>query len=202
LSARQKEIVAAAIGIIAREGVPALTTRSLAEALDVTEPALYRHFRNKTDILLAILATFRASQAALHAQVGEKPEPALRKVEAILGGVFRGFAAQPAMVSVVLAEGLFQNDRRLARAVLGIMDDRKDRLASLIAAGREAGEIRADADPEATALLVMGAMRLLATRWRLSGLAFDLEAEGRNLMKAVRRMLTTEKNNPRKGETR
>lgn len=199
LSGRQREIVAAAIGIIAKDGVSALTTRSLAEALGVTEPALYRHFRDKTDILLAILASFRATQASLHARIEAGSASPLGKVEALVGGVFRGFAAQPAMVSVILAEGLFQHEPRLARAVLDIMDDRKANLASLLATGRSLGEIRPEADPEMAALLVMGGMRLLATRWRLSGLAFDLEAEGRNLLKAVRRMLAAEKDTHRKG---
>lgn len=202
LSGRQSEIVAAAIGIIAKQGVPALTTRSLAKALGVTEPALYRHFRDKTDILLAILDRFRASQASLHAQVEAGAASPLRKVEALVGGVFRGFAAQPAMVSVILAEGLFQDDPRLARAILAIMDDRKARLTSLLAAGRESGEIRPGVDPEMAALLVMGGMRLLATRWRLSGLAFDLEAEGRDMLKAVRRMLAAERDTDRIGGRR
>lgn len=202
LSGRQREIVDAAIGIIAKQGVPALTTRSLAEALDVTEPALYRHFRDKADILLAILARFRASQASLHALVEAGNASPLRKVEALVGGVFRGFAAQPAMVSVILAEGLFQNDPRLARAILAIMDDRRIRLTSLLAAGRDSGEIRADVDPEMAALLVMGGMRLIATRWRLAGLAFDLEAEGRDLLKALRRMLAAERDTDRKGGRR
>jgi TetR/AcrR family fatty acid metabolism transcriptional regulator len=199
LSGRQRAIISAAIGIIAKNGVTALTTRSLAEALGVTEPALYRHFRDKTDILLAILASFRASQATLHAEVEARFDSPLRKVEFLVGGVFRGFAAQPAMVSVILAEGQFQDDPRLARAVLGIMEDRKDRLTALLAAGRRSGEIRTDADPEMAAMLLMGGMRLLATRWRLSGLAFDLEAKGRELLKAVRRMLAAERTTNRQG---
>ncbi|RMG64377.1 MAG: TetR/AcrR family transcriptional regulator [Calditrichaeota bacterium] len=52
---RQAEIKRAILEIISTQGLPALTTRQLARRVGVSEGALFRHFRNKRDMLLGIL---------------------------------------------------------------------------------------------------------------------------------------------------
>jgi len=44
-------VLAHALGIVNREGVESLTFRRLADALDVTPMAIYRHVENKRDLL-------------------------------------------------------------------------------------------------------------------------------------------------------
>ncbi|MBQ9771473.1 MAG: helix-turn-helix transcriptional regulator, partial [Lentisphaeria bacterium] len=39
-------------------GIQALTTKSLAEYIGISEPALYRHFKNKSEIIRAMLMQF------------------------------------------------------------------------------------------------------------------------------------------------
>ncbi|MFW6247831.1 MAG: TetR family transcriptional regulator [bacterium] len=53
LTDRQHQIVDHAIEMIGEGGLSGLTMRRLSERLGVTEPALYRHFENKTAMLAA-----------------------------------------------------------------------------------------------------------------------------------------------------
>ena len=39
------------------------------------------------------------------------------------------------------------------------------------------------------ALILMGALRLMVTKWRLSGFSFDLEKEGTDLWNALRKII-------------
>lgn len=189
LSDRQREIIEAAIHLISKGGIQELTTKNLAARLKLSEPALYRHFKNKRDILLAILKFFQGNQKAMYARAAGAGDPPLRTLERMVGEVFRGFAAKPAMVTVIFAEGMFQNDSRLSSVLFAIMDERRDQFAALIGEGQAAGEIRRDIPKEQLAMLVMGAMRLLVTRWRLSGFGFDLAGEGDKLLGALRKLL-------------
>jgi AcrR family transcriptional regulator len=186
---RRREIVEASIRLIAKGGIQALTTRNLAERLGVTEPALYRHFKSKRDILLGILEFFKEGQLAMHARLSGTADSPLAALDGMIGEVFRNFARNPAMVTVILAEGMFQNDRRLSKMIFSIMEDRREGFSRIIEAGQGRGEIRGDIGPDELALLAMGAMRLLVTRWRLSGFAFDLEAEGARCRSAIRAIL-------------
>jgi len=49
--ARKEQILEAALGIIHRKGIRSLTLREIADAVDVSEAALFRHFRGKEDIV-------------------------------------------------------------------------------------------------------------------------------------------------------
>ncbi len=189
LSGRQREIVEASIHLISKGGIQELTIKNLAAKLELSEPALYRHFESKQDILLAILGFFKENQKAMYARVtAERPSP-LKAVESMMRESFQNFSAKPAMVTVIFAEGMFQNDTRLSKVVYSIMDDRREQFASLIGEGQAKGEIRKDIDKEQLALIVMGSMRLIITRWRLSRFAFDLVEEGETYLGALRKLL-------------
>ena len=54
----RKKVVAEARALVNEEGLDALTTRRLGERLGVKGPALYRHFRNKQELINALAETF------------------------------------------------------------------------------------------------------------------------------------------------
>ena len=55
---RQEEIILKSMEIIAREGIAALTIKNISGKVGVSEAALYRHFKNKDEILLSIFDLF------------------------------------------------------------------------------------------------------------------------------------------------
>ena len=58
LTRRQQEIVRTALELIAAGGIRNLTIRNLADRLGLTEPAIYRHFRNKAEIVRTLIGEF------------------------------------------------------------------------------------------------------------------------------------------------
>jgi AcrR family transcriptional regulator len=83
-------IVEAALGIVDRRGVDALSMRRLARALDVAPMSLYRHVRDKQE-LLALLAE------AVAERLPHKPSPDgwRATIVDVLSGVRRLLAAHP-----------------------------------------------------------------------------------------------------------
>jgi AcrR family transcriptional regulator len=55
-SERAGQIVAAARSLLERDGAEALTMRALADALGMQAPSLYKHFRNKAAVELAMIS--------------------------------------------------------------------------------------------------------------------------------------------------
>ena len=53
-TARRKEILTAAIGIVSAEGCDALTMRRVAEELGMRAPSLYKHLRDKDELIAAL----------------------------------------------------------------------------------------------------------------------------------------------------
>ena len=54
-SKRQQEIIESAGKLLMEKGIKGLTTKNLAQEMEFSESALYRHFKNKEDIILCIL---------------------------------------------------------------------------------------------------------------------------------------------------
>ena len=60
---RQTEIINVSIDIIAERGIQNLTIKNISKSIGISEPAIYRHFDTKMDILLAILSYFKQTNS-------------------------------------------------------------------------------------------------------------------------------------------
>ena len=58
LSTRQKQIIEESINVIHTEGIQGFTIKNLSKAIELSEAAIYRHFKSKTEILCALLDSF------------------------------------------------------------------------------------------------------------------------------------------------
>jgi len=189
LTARGEEIVSVAIKLLSEGGIAALTIKNLADSVGVTEPALYRHFDSKLDILVAILDRLEANMNRLFEQSMNRDQAVLDQIQTVYERVFGSFAAQPALASVVFAEEIFRHDPRLSERVARTMDTVEGHILTLLRSNKGRAACRRDVPAKDLARIIMGSSRFLVTRWRLSGYSFDLEKEGAALWKSLRLMI-------------
>ncbi len=184
LTGRQQEILTAALKLLADGGMQNLTIRNLAEKLNITEPAIYRHFRNKSEIIRTLIGEFDRG-------VPELP-PELTGFEAVARFVRNRFgqvAAQPPLAKVLFAEELFMEDPQFAQLLLEMMHRHREKLGEHFRKAQRSGEIRQDIPEEMLFRLVFGPVRLLVKQWGLSGGAFDLRRKGEALIDVLRKLL-------------
>ncbi|MDZ7859190.1 MAG: TetR/AcrR family transcriptional regulator [Candidatus Krumholzibacteriota bacterium] len=187
---RQQEIINAAIKLISEKGIQQLTIKNLSGEIGIAEGGIYRHFKSKIDILLAILVSFENRIGAVAKKLESTDNSdALTKLETTFDEAFKNFKANPVLAAVIFSEEIFQNDKRLSNKVFGIMKQNQETIQSIIKSGQQSQCIRSDISNIQLALIIMGALRLMVTQWRLSGFAFDLESEGRQLWSSIRRIL-------------
>lgn len=188
---RQKDIMKAALAVIASEGVEHLTVRRIAKRLSITDAALYKHFEGKTGILAAVVEEFRVdSLKALDAAAkGASP---LDKVRLFFMDRAAYFAAKPEMVPLLFPESMVGGNRRLFKAVLSAMDEHKKVIVKIIAEGQSNGEIDA-VSPEHLFIIIMGTFRLMLTRWQYSGHGFPLMEEAHALWASLASLITDNK---------
>jgi TetR/AcrR family fatty acid metabolism transcriptional regulator len=187
-SKRQSEIIEHSIELIAGGGIQSLTIKNLASCLGVTEPAIYRHFANKFEIVQAMIASF--DELAEHEiSSADREKSGLAGVIAFIESRFRLVAAKPALAQVMFAEEIFMNDAELSAQMLAMMHKHMGRLRSMLVEAQETGEVRADIAVDSMLRLIMGPVRLLIKQWGMSGYAFDLENKGQELVDALRKTL-------------
>ena len=191
LSQRQIEIVEAATKLIGEKGIQNLTTKNLASEMGFTEPALYRHFKGKTEILQSILGYYKVKLKNGLQSVLDSRLTGLEKLEGMMKFQFNHFSKNPAVIMVIFAETSFQYNDLLSNMVTEILVQKQKFVAQIIHTGQEEGNIRNDIEAHQLATMVMGSMRFTVLRWRLSKFNFDLIKEGVALWESTEKLIKT-----------
>lgn len=185
MTPRQSEILSESIKLIANKGIQGFTIKNLANAIGITEPAIYRHFKNKQEILVELLSLFKENKESFMSNVQANSITPIEDLKTMFENRFRFFANNPAIASVIFSEELFRNDPLLSKMVFEIMKENQKIILQIISAGQKSSDIKPNVAAEQLAFIITGAIRLIVTKWRLSEYSFDLEKEGKKLWKSI-----------------
>ncbi len=189
LKPRQQQIVDVAIKLIAEGGIQQLTMNNIARQIGISEPAIYRHFTNKKEILLTILAQFKRHSEfhANHARFFGTSGIVL--LEAIFFEYINQCIKSPELASVVFAEEAFKGEADVLEEMLSIMTLVHDTITKVVERAQERGELRHDIPGRHMAFTFLGSLRLLVKHWAMSGHAFELREEGMSLWNSWKTLL-------------
>jgi TetR/AcrR family fatty acid metabolism transcriptional regulator len=190
LTDRQNEIVDVSIDIIAKKGIQNLTIKNLSKKIGFSEPAIYRHFESKIEILLAILSRFESQIHKNKIIVNSDVGSSMKQLNLIFKYHFNNFSKNPALASVIFAEEIFQDDKRLSKKIYSIMDFNFQLILSIIKKGQESKDIRSDIEAEQLVLIIMGSLRLIIKKWTLSNYSFHLKKNGEKLWESINTLLS------------
>ncbi len=183
LTNRQNEIIDTALRLTAEGGIQELTIKNIAGQLGITEPAIYRHFRNKSEIVKAMIRKFDEGVSP------ETDRKGLEGIDTFIRSRIRQVMDNPSLARVMFAEELFLDDPEYSELLLNLMHWHRSKLHQFFQEAQEFGEIRRDIDADLLFRLVFGPVRLLIKQWGMSNQAFDLQAEGEELLSALRKIL-------------
>lgn len=186
---RQREIIAAALALVTDQGLEALTIKNIAARVGFSDAAVYRHFKNKAQILSTIIDLFASSSAQLLAAINACECSSLDKVKLFFLDRCRVFSGDRVLATVMFAENLFQNDPALAAKIHQVLHRHRDLLLKTIRGGQRQGAIR-PLPAEHIFTMVMGSLRLLVLQWRSGGYEFDLLRAGEKLWLSLQTILS------------
>lgn len=187
---RQIEIMEAATKRIDQFGIQELTIKNLAADLHLSEAALYRHFKSKNEILLGLLTYFilemKERLSLIIENEKESPSELLRQ---LFESQLSTFVKKPAIVSVIFSEGIFQFNKELSEKVSSMMAVMQENIKGLIVRGQNDGLYSKLMGPETLTTIIMGSMRMVVLKWKLSGNKSDLVNDGKSVLNGLLKML-------------
>jgi len=186
---RQTEILLAATQLIGEKGIQNLTTKNLAERMSFSEPALYRHFKNKNDILISVLLFYKGLLKKGLSEIIQSNNHSFNKIGQMIDFQFNHFSKNPAIIMVIFAETSFQYNHDLSKTVYGILTQKKTLVEQIISEGQLKDEIRKDISPSQLTNLIMGSMRFTVLKWRLENYTSDIKSEGKELLNTLNKLL-------------
>lgn len=189
LSIRQQEIIDSALKIISEKGMENFTIKKLAHARGVSEPALYRHFESKQNIMILIISQYRNSIFHLFDKLIESEISPSKKIESFYVELIKSFLEKPALSSIIFSEELIRHDKDLSHEVYAIIRMMHSRIEKILKICRKNRELKTDIPCGDLAWIIMGTMRMVITRWRIEEYAYNPMKEGKIMLKSLRKMI-------------
>lgn len=186
-SKRQQEIIESAGKLLMEKGIKGLTTKNLAQEMEFSESALYRHFKNKEDIIL-LLIRFLSENINLRFETILKAENnAEEKFLALFLSQFQFFKKNPHFIVIVLSDGLMDNSEDIKKSIKKLIETNFAALKKIMTDGQESKLFNQEMEADSLVHFAMGTFRLQMLQWKLSNFSFDIEAQG---MKTMTNLLT------------
>ena len=184
---RQKTIIDEALNIIHESGYEALSIRELATRVKISEPAIYRHFLNKEDIILGILTRISDFDQKLIKSINKK-NTGLEKLNEFITFHFSFLEKNKQMTSVIFAEDIFTQSDILKEKLLKILKHRKKLIIDIIESAKSDNKIK---EVESTELskIIIGTIRMSVLEWKLSNFSYSLIESGNKIIKTIEKMI-------------
>ncbi|MBI5189781.1 MAG: TetR/AcrR family transcriptional regulator [Nitrospirae bacterium] len=190
---RQAEIAGMAIDIIGEMGVSGLTTARLAERLSMSEPNLYRHFRDKEAILSAVIDELGALLMDSAGRIAGEDLPPDEKLRLIMENHMEVVEKRAGLPRLVFSEDMHVRYPALRDKLTGRIGGYLLTIEKVIGEGIEDGTFRMETSPKETARTYLGMVQFAAMRWSLCGFSFSLKDEGGRLWANFHRMIRDER---------
>lgn len=191
ITQRQLEIIEAAGHLITEDGYAKLTTKRLAERMQFSEAALYRHFASKEAILVGMIEHLTTSVQERMMEVAEREEMPESRLRAIFDSHFSYFKAHPEYLMAIFATNFMEPSVASDKAIKELMEVMRQHLCTVIGEGQKRGDFTKAISADILVHIVMGTFRLHMLQWRMSGRGFDISLKGRSLMDAVIKLIGT-----------
>jgi TetR/AcrR family transcriptional regulator, fatty acid metabolism regulator protein len=177
-SKRQQEIIESAGKLLMEKGIKGLTTKNLAQEMEFSESALYRHFKNKEDIIL-LLIRFLSENINLRFETILKAENnAEEKFLALFLSQFQFFKKNPHFIVIVLSDGLMDNSEDIKKSIKKLIETNFVALKKIMTDGQESKLFNQEMEADSLVHFAMGTFRLQMLQWKLSNFNFDIEIKG------------------------
>jgi len=159
---RRHQILQTLAQMLEDPAVEKVTTAALAARLEVSEAALYRHFRGKAQMFEGLIEFIEQTVFALINKITSEEKSGVRQIEAVVG-VLLGFAQKNrGMTRVLIGDALVNEDAQLQARINQLHDRLEAVLKQALRFGVTQKEIADDVDVTAHANLLMS---FVTGRW-------------------------------------
>ncbi|MGD9900364.1 MAG: TetR/AcrR family transcriptional regulator [Calditrichaceae bacterium] len=178
---RQKQIIEVSLRLIKEGGIQNMTMKRIADEVGISEQAIYRHFDSKLELLTAIIHQFDKHFVHVFSKI-KAIDNSILQISEYIETHLTYFTQNPAAAAVIFSEEIFQNEETLVQEVKKLLEKRTQFVTELIQKGQDKGEIKSDYAADTISILILGAMRILITSWRLSKFSFDLKSRSKTII--------------------
>lgn len=179
--ARQEQIIQVAVDLAGERGMQGVTTQDMADAMGLTQGAIFRHFPSKDAIWLAAMGWIRERLMGVLGVAAQGAGDPLEALERMFFAHVSFIDKHPAIPRMVFSGQMLHDSPKLKALVQEIVSGYEDRLIALLREAREGGLARADLDERSAAILFIGMIQGLVVQITIFGAKRSLLDEARKV---------------------
>ena len=191
ISNRQLEIIEVSGKILNEKGIKGLTTKTVASEMNFSESAIYRHFKSKEEILVALLSLLKQNMNKRLTSEIKPQNTSAENFKAVFTSQFNYFNKNPHFVVAVLSDGLLDESEEIKTIILQLMQNKMQLLGQILEQGKQTNEFNTEISTEDLLPIILGSFRFQMLKWKLSNFQYDITTEGNktidNLLALIRK---------------
>lgn len=194
---RKQQIIQAALSLVSSHGLKGLSIAGIASRVGLVPSAIYRHFKNKEQVIDAILDLIRERLLANVRMVTGETADVLERLLRLLMLHIQLIRENQGILRLVFSEEVMNGPQERKARVQATVETYLRAVAEIVHQGQKAGVIRSDLEAGSVSVAFLGMIQPAAILWHLSAGKFDLTRHAGRAWKiflagVVRKNLTSE----------
>ena len=158
---RREEILRAALFIVEQQGLDNLNTNAIAALIQLVPSAIYRHFKNKEEIIAALIDFIGERLQQNLQQATTQEGTALERLKSLFELHVKLLQEEPAIPRILYFLISSERNQELKKKMLAEIDAYVYEMKKLLLQGKKAGEINPAVDVTAAAMMFLGMIQPL-----------------------------------------
>lgn len=181
----KESLILSTIEVISEQGLQGLTTREVAKRQGISESTIFKHYKTKNELILAVLEYFAQYDQAIIESLGLKEFKPIEAITYFVEAYVTYYENYPEITAITLSYEGLMHEVGLSDVVKGIFAKRFNTIQSLIEDAKCQNEIPKEVDTESLADLIIGLERVVILRWRLNYHNFSLKDQTLTALKML-----------------
>ncbi len=174
---RKEKIIISAIDILDELGIQGLTSKEIAKRQGVTEPAVYRQFDGKKDIVLTILDRFAIFDEFIKNTVIDNRMEPEEAIGFYLNSYVEYYENYPQITTVMFSFDVYRYEKELNLKMQGIVSNRHRFFSDLIKSAQEKGIVSKEISNEEIAEMGIRSDMVLCIQLENGGVQLSFKRE-------------------------
>ena len=193
---RREQIATAALNLVASSGLRAMSIAALARRVGLVPSGIYRHFKNKDEILAAVFELVEQRlQANVRAAREENTDP-VKCLQGVLMRHIRFIREGRAIPRIIFSDDVHAGDPRNRQRIYQVFTRYIGQVGEIVREGQSQGRIRPDLDAQTVALMLFGIVVPAGLLWHLTEGGFDVTRHAQRAWRMLRTAITVPVDNP------
>lgn len=182
---RKEQITLSAIELIDELGIDGLSIRELAKRENVSEGALYRHFKSKNDIVIETIKYYSRFDINIMNTINRNKLDSKSAIIFLINSFSEYYENYPEITAIFCSFESLIYEPDIETEVLQLENRRFNFLISIIEKGKKSGEFNDSVNSEDLAGIIIGSFRHLIFRWRVEKHKFSLKKKSLDMINLI-----------------